>query len=123
MTLINTFRASNNISPALVMQNTLGRAAELHAQDQAAHNFSGHTGSGGSTPAQRIAAAGYSAQVSGETVATHGSNGTAQMAFSLWQNSPQDRAVLLNAAFQEIGVGRAQSASGAWYWTADFAKP
>jgi uncharacterized protein YkwD len=121
--LINAFRASNHVTSALVMQARLGFAAELHSQDQATHNVSGHVGSNGSTPDQRIAANGYAAQTWGETVASHGSDGSAQMAFSLWQNNPQDRDVMLNATFLEIGVGRAQSASGVWYWTADFAKP
>lgn len=121
--LINAFRASNNVTPALVMQVQLGRAAELHSQDQAAHNFSGHTGSNGSTLKQRIGAAGYAAQAWGENVAWHSNDGSAQMAFTLWRNSPPHRDAMLNATFQEIGVGRAQSTSGVWYWTADFAKP
>lgn len=122
VSLINVFRSSNN-RPALVMQVKLGRAAELHSQDQAAHNFSGHNGSNGSTVEQRLDAAGYAAQVWGENVAWHSADGSAQMAFSLWQNSPPHRDAMLNATFQEIGVGRAQSTTGVWYWTADFAKP
>ena len=122
VSLINAFRASNN-RLALVMQVKLGRAAELHSQDQAAHNFSGHNGSNGSTVEQRLDAAGYAAQVWGENVAWHSADGSAQMAFSLWQNSPPHRDAMLNATFQEIGVGRAQSTTGVWYWTADFAKP
>ena len=122
VSLINVFRSSNN-RPALVMQVKLGRAAELHSQDQAAHNFSGHNGSNGSTVEQRLDAAGYAAQVWGENVAWHSADGSAQMAFSLWQNSPPHRDAMLNATFQEIGVGRAQSTAGVWYWTADFAKP
>lgn len=122
MTLINAFRASNGRS-LLAMQSKLGRAAELHSQDQATHNFSGHDGSNGSSPDQRIAAAGYAAQAWSENVAWHSSDGSAQMAFSLWENSPPHREAMLDATFQEIGLGRAQGASGAWYWTADFAKP
>jgi uncharacterized protein YkwD len=105
------------------MQVKLGRAAELHSQDQASRNSSSHAGSNGSTPGQRIAAAGYVAQAWGENVAWHSSDGSAQMAFSLWQTSPPHRGAMLNATYQEIGVGRAQSASDTWYWTADFAKP
>lgn len=122
VSLINAFRASNGRA-ALIMQAKLGRAAELHSQDQAAHNFSGHDGSNGSTVKQRLDAAGYAAQAWGENVAWHSADGSAQMAFSLWQNSPPHREAMLNATFQEIGVGRAQSTSGVWYWTADFAKP
>jgi uncharacterized protein YkwD len=120
--LINAFRASNNVKPALVMQVKLGRAAELHSQDQAARNVSSHDGSDGSSPGQRIAAAGYLAQAWGENVAWHSSDGSAQMAFSLWRDSQLHRDTMLNATFQEIGVGRSQSTSGVWYWTADFAK-
>jgi uncharacterized protein YkwD len=121
--LINAFRASQHVSPLLILQVKLGRAAELHAQDQAARDVAGHTGSDGSQPEQRIAAAGYDTRISGETVASHRSDGSAQAAFSSWQDDAQSRAVMLNASFEEIGVGRAQSASGAWYWTADFADP
>ena len=121
--LINAFRSSNNVKPALVMQVKLGRAAELHSQDQAARNSSSHDGSNGSNPGQRIAVAGYDAQAWGENVAWHSNDGSAQMAFSLWRDSPPHRDAMLNPTFQEIGVGRAQSANGVWYWTADFARP
>lgn len=105
------------------MQTKLGRAAELHSQDQAAHEFSGHTGSDGSSPEQRLTAAGYSWQARAENVAWHNNDGSAQMAFNLWQNSESHRATLLSSAYWEIGVGRAQSTTGFWYWTADFARP
>lgn len=120
--LVNGFRASHGRAP-LITQAMLGQAAELHAQDQAAHDFSGHTGSNGSTLQQRLAAAGYAAQVWGENVAWHTTDGSAQMAFTLWRDSPPHHDAMLDSRYQEIGVGRAQSASGVWYWTADFARP
>ena len=119
--LINDHRAANGRT-ALARQDQLDAAATRHAQDEAEHTFSDHTGSDGSTPDQRIADTGYTFSWWGENIYYGG--GTAQEAFDWWRNSAGHNANMLSDHFTEIGIARAfSSASGYWYWTTDFARP
>lgn len=76
LALVNASRAAGATCGAAVFRPTralaydarLEAAATAHAQDMAAGGFGSHTGSTGSTPAQRAAAHGWSALV-GENVA------------------------------------------------------
>src|SRR3990172_3415749 len=58
LTLINNYRAGYGL-PALTMSNSLYNASENHSWDMAAYNYFSHTGRNGSTPWDRIRAAGY----------------------------------------------------------------
>ena len=61
--------ASSPAQPPLAWNAPLAQAAQSHSQDMATNGFQSHTGSDGSTPPQRIAAAGYTnATISGENV-------------------------------------------------------
>lgn len=120
ITLINNHRAANGRA-ALALQNQLGRAAELHSQDQAAGNFSNHTGSNGSTPDQRIAAAGYAYSWWGENIYFGGPS--ASEAFTWWRNSTDHNNNMLSTNFTQFGIARAQSSAGVWYWTTTFGRP
>ena len=81
LALINDHRRANNRSE-LRLHNQLGVAAERHSQDQAANGFSGHTGSDGSTPDQRITDAGYDRRSWGENAYWHSNDGSANAAFT-----------------------------------------
>lgn len=120
VTLINNHRAANGLS-ALTLQNQLGAAAELHSQDQATNSFSSHTGSDGSSPDQRITRAGYAYSWWGENIYWGG--GTASEAFTWWRNSPSHNANMLSSNFTQLGIGRARSSAGVWYWTTTFGRP
>jgi uncharacterized protein YkwD len=121
--LLNNHRAANGLG-ALSLNNKLGRAAELHSQDQADNNYSDHTGSDGSSPEKRIADAGYSAAYTGENIYWNSGDGSASAAFTWWRNSPNHNANMLSTTFTEFGIGRAQSGTtGYWYWTTTFGKP
>jgi uncharacterized protein YkwD len=117
--LINNHRAANSRNP-LTLQHQLTAAAEDHSQDQANNNFSGHTGSDGSNPGQRITRAGYDWSAWGENVYWNSNDGSANAAFTWWRNSSGHNANMLSANFTEIGIGRARSSTGTWYWTTDF---
>lgn len=120
--LINAYRAQHTLG-ALTMQSQLGQAAEAHSQDLADHNITGHTGSDGSSPQQRIERAGYAWSAWGENV--FWGSASAQAAFDWWRNSPDHDANMLRANFTQIGVGRAYNANSrfGWYWTTDFGRP
>ncbi|MGH2614452.1 MAG: CAP domain-containing protein, partial [Thermomicrobiales bacterium] len=117
--LINDHRRANGRGP-LSLQNQLGVAAERHSQDQAGHDRGGHDGSDGSDAGQRITRAGYDWRAWGENVYWNSSDGSARAAFAWWKNSSRHNANMLSRTFTEIGVGRAQSESGWWYWTTTF---
>ncbi|MGH2618223.1 MAG: CAP domain-containing protein, partial [Thermomicrobiales bacterium] len=124
LTLINDYRAANGLAP-LTVQYQLNEAAAIHSQDQATGDsgFSTHTGSDGSDPVQRFERAGYANWASwGENVAWEPSDGSASAAFVGWQNSGPHNAQMLSTDVTEIGIARAQSETGGWYWTTVFAR-
>ncbi|MFF4840617.1 CAP domain-containing protein [Streptomyces collinus] len=114
VTLVNAERAKVGCS-ALTLNPTLTKVAQAHSQDMAAHQNMSHTGSDGSSPGDRITAAGYNWSSYGENVAY--GYGTPEEVMAGWMSSPGHRANILNCAFKEIGVGLAQPNN---YWTQDF---
>lgn len=91
-------------------------AARQHSVWIIANDDFSHTGAGGSTPTQRMAAAGYAAFgsfSSGENIAIRGSSGG--VAFTSFTNqlhedlfrSPGHRTNILNGNFRELGTGLA----------------
>jgi uncharacterized protein YkwD len=121
LTLINNHRRANNRA-ALSLHGQLGVAAERHSQDQANRDRGGHTGSDGSDAGQRITRAGYDWRAWGENVFWSKPDGSAQAAFQWWKNSSGHNANMLSQNFTEIGIGRARSDSGWWYWTTTFGR-
>ena len=101
----------------------LERAARLHAEDMAAHSYFSHTGLDGSTPAQRVARAGYRFRATGENIAS-GQISPAE-AVAGWIKSPPHCANLMSPAYTEMGVAHAanpQSRMGV-YWAQLFGTP
>lgn len=99
---INSLRAQAGAGP-LVFNAALNRAAQAFAEDMAAHNYFSHTGRDGSTPGQRLTAAGYDWSTYGENIAQGYADWNA--AITGWMNSPGHRANMLNPNFREIGLG------------------
>ncbi|MGW2645332.1 CAP domain-containing protein [Streptomyces sp. NPDC001393] len=112
--LVNAERAKVGCHP-LTVNAELTKAAQAHSADMAAHQNMSHTGSDGSSPGDRITAAGYAWSAYGENVAY--GYATPEQVMNGWMNSPGHRANILNCSYQEIGVGLAQPGS---YWTQDF---
>lgn len=112
--LVNAERAKVGCSP-LTLNADLGKAAQAHSDDMAAHQNMSHTGSDGSSPGDRITSAGYSWSSYGENVAYGYS--TPEQVMAAWMASPGHKANILNCGFQEIGVGLAEPGD---YWTQDF---
>ena len=118
--LINSARAEAGLPP-LAVNAALTAAAQGHSIDQACHGLISHTGSDGSSPSQRVAAAGYAASRSSEII--YGS-GYPQTAFDWWMNDQVHRDEILNPYVTEMGVGYAYIAGTAkGYYTVDFASP
>lgn len=104
----------------LTMNGALRCAARKHDKDMIANNFFSHTGTGNTTPWQRIASAGYgSYKAAAENIAAGQTTPTAVV--DGWMNSPGHCNNIMNPALKEIGVGYATGGSYGHYWTQDFA--
>ena len=118
---INAFRAARNL-PTLVVSDTLTSAAKWMSTDMGSRNYFAHTSLDGRSPTQRMADAGYPAfgTWTGEDLAAGFT--TPSEVLNGWINSPGHYAVLVNAQYHAIGVGRgfASGSTYGWYWTADF---
>lgn len=75
----------------------------------------GHTGSDGSSAADRISANGGSFQTWGENVAA--GYGSAAGVIDGWMNSSGHRENILNPSMTQIGIAVAIAADGTLYWT------
>jgi uncharacterized protein YkwD len=118
--LINTSRAQAGLSQ-LTVNPALAAAAQGHSIDMACHGLISHTGSDGSSPHDRMVAAGYNPTFSAEII--YGS-GYPQTAFDWWMNDQIHRDAILNVNITEMGVGYAYIADTAkGYFTVDFAGP
>jgi uncharacterized protein YkwD len=113
------FGAARPVSRSAV----LGRAALLHAEDMARHNYFSHTGRDGSTPAERVRRVGYRFRATGENIAAGPS--TPEAAVAGWIKSPGHCANLMNPAYSEMGVAYAVERNSEFgvYWAQEFAAP
>jgi len=128
--LVNEWRASGAdcdtegvFPPAgpLTMNSALRDAARLHSEDMGANNYFSHDSLDGRDFVDRILDAGYDMNGPvGENIAA-GQN-TPQAAVQGWMDSDGHCANIMNASFDEIGVGYAYDASSTYrhYWTQDF---
>ncbi len=119
--LINNARVQAGLAQ-LAINAALAAAAQGHSIDMACHGLISHTGSDGSSPHERIVAAGYNPSFSSEII--YGS-GYPQTAFDWWMNDQVHRDEILNPNVTEMGVGYAYVADTAngGYYTVDFASP
>ena len=125
MALINQERQAHGLAP-LTMQANLRAAARAHSEDMACNGFFSHTGSDGSTPADRVRRFGYTFSYLGENIyAGNGPYNSPQAAFDAWMNSPPHRENMLNPNFIHVGIGYRYLSNSPYgsYWTADFGHP
>lgn len=100
--------------PAIGYWNTrLTDAAVRHSTDMAAKGFLGHTGSDGTTPFDRVMAAGYEGGGSGEVAARMNVSGTLpNRVVQSWMASPSHCKILMDATHKEIGGACVQRGQG-----------
>lgn len=97
----------------LVWNDQLGKAGYDHSVDMKTNNYFSHTGLDGSTPGQRITAAGYTWQSYGENIANGFAN--EQDVMNGWLNSEGHCKNIMNPGFKDMGTGRDGD-----YWTQVF---
>ncbi|MGW7268582.1 CAP domain-containing protein [Streptomyces sp. NPDC054842] len=100
--------------PRVRAHGALGRAARRHSADMARHGRLSHTGSGGSTTASRLGAAGYRLGHAGENI-TAGPT-TPRAAVEAWMDSPPHRSIILDCGYDDAGAGVRAGRHGSW-WT------
>ena len=123
--LTNNFRIQNGLSPLSVDTN-LTEAAQYHSQNMATADFFSHRDPANQNSRDRATRFGYESRSVGENIAA--GQLTPQAVFNSWLNSPGHRNNMLNANWNEIGVGYyyLQNDSGSVnyraYWTQVFGK-
>jgi uncharacterized protein YkwD len=117
---INATRAANGCGP-LAANPQLTASAARHANDMLVTGVAAHTGSDGSSLAQRVTDAGYGGYANlGEVVFWGtGAAGNPAAAVSWWMNSPGHRAIITNCGLTEAGFS-AVSNGGKMTATGDF---
>jgi uncharacterized protein YkwD len=116
--LINSARTKAGLS-ALTVDPQLAAAAQGHSTDMACFGNLSHSGSNGSTPAARVAAAGYSGSFRQEIIYA---SGYPQDAFNWWMGDQVHHDAILDPSATELGVGYAYVSDSAYggYYTVDF---
>lgn len=124
--LINNARGEQGLAP-LTLEPRLSAAAQAHSEDMACKNYMDHTGSDGSTWAERVKAQGYVYSYVSENIyaGDPAFGGDADGAFDWWMNSQVHRDNILSSKITQIGIGFAAS-DGAQFkgrYTLNFARP
>ncbi len=114
--LVNQERAKQN-APALRLDARLVQAAQGHTDWMQEVGQLSHDGRNGSSPWDRIKAAGYPMTTGGENVAWN--QQTVAEVMQAWMTSPGHRANILNPAFQDFGAAMTNGSHGK-YWCQDF---
>ena len=120
----NLIRVQHGLN-TLQLVSELSVSAQGHAAWLAARDTTGHEGAMGSTPQDRIYAAGYPQGPgggSGENCA-YGQT-SVSMVMEGWMGSPHHRANILEGRYQDVGFGYAYRASGTWrhFWVVNFGR-
>ncbi len=113
------FEAAGPLQHSVVLE----QAALAHAQDMAARSVLSHTGSDGSTPAERATRAGYAWRIVAENIAAGPT--TPEEVVEDWLSSPRHCSNIMNARFADMGVAYAVDAASRHgiYWAQVFATP
>ena len=98
----NAQRAAAGL-PLLTVHPVLMAEAQRFSAVQAQLGGLNHGGNDGTTPGQRLRAAGYKWRHYGENLAA--GQQTPEEVVTDWMNSPSHRAIVLNTKVREIGIG------------------
>lgn len=128
--LTNADRAANGC-PALSVNAILMGTAQAHSQDMALHDFVGHQSADGTSPWDRIKAAGYNYQLVAENISWGTTSPDAVVASWFNETPPNDlhRKNILNCNLRDVGAGYYYLADDPGqvtahaYWTEDFGTP
>ena len=112
--LVNDIRKQNGLSP-LTANWELSRVARYKSQDMVDNRYFAHNSPTYGTPFEMMRAFGLSFRTAGENIAY--GYATPQKVVDGWMNSSGHRANILNASYEQIGVGYVAKGK---YWTQMF---
>ena len=123
----NAYRVANGC-PALTANAILMGTAQGHSEEMALRDYVAHTSADGTSPWDRIKAAGYKYRLVAENIAWSATSPEQVVDAWFFETPPTDahRKNILNCALQEIGVGYYYLANDPGqvtahtYWTQDF---
>ena len=122
--IVNAERTARGL-PAVRHQDELELAAQRHSDDMVARDYFEHVAPDGSSPGDRIEAAGYDWWAYGENIAV--GFRTPRAVMEGWMRSPGHCRNVLGPNFTQLGVGVATVAAtiggGVGTWTQDFGRP
>jgi len=98
---LNAYRASYGLGPVRLSQR-LNAASQVHAADLAQAGIASHTGTDGSSHADRATRQGYKFSLVGENVAT--GQKSWKKVFKAWQDSPGHNENLLQPDVTDFGI-------------------
>ncbi|GMQ80605.1 MAG: CAP domain-containing protein [Rhodothermia bacterium] len=113
--------ASQHAATSPVTWNSkLATAAQSHSEDMAFGDFFSHTGSDGSTVADRVTATAYSWRTVGENI--YGGYTEAERAMTAWLDSPGHCRLIMDPNFKEVGMAVVFNSTSTYqsYWTQVF---
>jgi len=118
--LTNEARAKEKLPPlkpnALLCQAARAHSANMAKQGKMEHDLDDQK------PSQRVDATGYTWSAVGENIA-YGWNTSVETIFQGWMDSKGHRENILNARFEEIGIGLAKNKKNEVYYTQVFGRP
>ncbi len=123
----NAYRVANGC-PALTVNAILMGTAQGHSQEMALRDYVAHTSADGTSPWDRIKAAGYTYRLVAENIAWGATSPEQVVDAWFFESPPNDahRKNILNCGLREIGVGYYYLANDPGnvtahtYWTQDF---
>lgn len=113
--------SSQHSATSLVTWNSkLAQAAQSHSEDMAIGDFFSHTGSDGSTVANRVTETSYSWRTVGENI--YAGYTEAERAMTAWLESPGHCRNIMDPDFKEVGMAVVASSTSTYnsYWTQVF---
>jgi uncharacterized repeat protein (TIGR01451 family) len=117
--IINAYREAAGLTP-LMWAPELARSSQHHTEDMATNAFTGHYGSEGTRPIDRMRQASYAGDYAGECTAWGFSD--LQSVVEWWMSSPPHRTIILSTVATEMGGAYSYDpdAPSVHYWTIDF---
>jgi uncharacterized protein YkwD len=116
---LNALRLQNGLQ-TISLNTALTSAAQRHSQDMAKTGNVSHTGSDGSTPEQRMRAAGFPGGIGEEAI--YGGRSSVDDAWYFWTNDRVHANMLLKPEYTVVGIAVANAGDRSYY-TMDFGKP
>ena len=115
--LVNKERNAAGLS-ALTENSRLSEAAQAKAEDMMKNGYFSHTSPTYGSPFEMMKTFGITYKSAGENIAKGQKTPAAVM--NGWMNSSGHRANILNASYEQIGVGFCKDSSGVTYWVQMF---